>query len=47
MYCGPLPVAPDLVYEGTVFHDQDRKQKSENYTAMKYQKGHVYPNGKR
>ena len=43
----PLPIAPDLVYEGIVLHDQDRKQKSENYMAMKYQKGTVYPSGKK
>ena len=38
----PLPIAPDLVYEGIVLHDQDQKQKSENCMAMKYQKGTVY-----
>ena len=43
----PLPIAPDLVYEGIVLHDQDRKQKSANYMAMKYQKGAVYPSGKK
>jgi hypothetical protein len=35
------------VYEGIVLHDQDRKQKSENRMAMKYQKGTVYPSGKK
>jgi integrase len=30
------------VYEGIVLHDQDRKQKTENYMAMKYQQGTVY-----
>jgi integrase len=35
------------VYEGIVLHDQDRKQKSENYMAMKYQKGTVYLSGKK
>jgi hypothetical protein len=42
-----LPVLPVFVYEGIVLHDQDRKQKSENYMAMKYQKGTVYPSGKK
>jgi len=37
-----LPSARDLVYEGIVLHDQDRKQKTENYMAMKYQQGTVY-----
>jgi hypothetical protein len=35
------------MYEGVVLHDQDRKQKPENETAMKYQKGTVYVSGKR
>ena len=43
----PLPVALNLVYEGIVLHDQDLKQKSENSMAMKYQKGTVYPSGKK
>ena len=30
------------MYEGIVLHDQDQKQKSENYMAMKYQQGTVY-----
>ena len=34
------------MYEGIVLHDQDRKQKAENYIAMKFQKGTVYPSGK-
>jgi integrase len=37
-----LPIAPDLVYEEIVLHDQDRKQKTENDMAMKYQQGTVY-----
>jgi len=37
-----LPSARDLVYEGIVLHDQDRKQKTENFMAMKYQQGTVY-----
>jgi hypothetical protein len=37
-----LPSARGLVYEGIVLHDQDRKQKSENEMAMKYQQGTVY-----
>ena len=37
-----LPSARDLVYEGIVLHDQDPKQKTENYMAMKYQQGTVY-----
>ena len=43
----PLPVAPGMVYEGIVLHDQDRKQKTENTVAMKYQQGTVYLCGKR
>jgi hypothetical protein len=35
------------VYENSVLHDQDRKQKAENYMAMKYQKGTVYLTGKK
>jgi hypothetical protein len=42
-----LPAVRDLVYEHIVLHDQDRKQKAENYMAMKYQKGTVYPSGRR
>lgn len=42
-----LPAVRDLVYEHIVLHDQDRKQKAENYMAMKYQKGTVYPSGKK
>ena len=42
-----LPAVRDLVYENSVLHDQDRKQKAENYMAMKYQKGTVYPSGKK
>src|SRR5215472_3493810 len=42
-----LSVVPKFVYEGIVLHDQDRKQKPENYMAMKYQKGTVYPSGKK
>ena len=37
-----LPSARDLVYEGIVLHDQDRKQKTDNFLAMKYQQGTVY-----
>src|ERR1700690_696984 len=37
-----LPSSRDLVYEGIVLHDQDRKQKTENDMAMKYQQGTVY-----
>jgi len=36
-----------MVYEGIVLHDQDRKQKSENEMAMKYQKGTVYLQGQK
>jgi hypothetical protein len=42
-----LPAVRDLVYEHIVLHDQDRKQIAENYMAMKYQKGTVYPSGKK
>ena len=35
-----------MVYEGIVLHDQDRKQKSENEMAMKFQQGTVYLQGK-
>jgi hypothetical protein len=35
------------VHHEDVLHDQDRKQKPENKMAMKYQKGTVYPSGKR
>src|ERR1700745_1991453 len=42
-----LPAVRDLVYENSVLHDQDRKQKAENYMAMKYQKGTVYLTGKK
>jgi len=43
----PLPAASEMVYEGIVLHDQDRKQKSENEMAMKYQKGTVYLQGQK
>jgi hypothetical protein len=35
------------VYEGIVLHDQDQKQKADNYMTMYYQKGTVYPSGKK
>jgi integrase len=38
---------PSFVYERIVLHDQDQKQKWENYMAMRYQKGTVYPSGKK
>jgi len=43
----PLPAASEMVYEGIVLHDQDRKQKTENEMAMKYQKGTVYLQGQK
>jgi integrase len=43
----PLPAASVLVYEEVVLHDQDRKQKTENEMAMKYQKGTVYLQGQK
>src|SRR5579863_9658563 len=39
----PLPIAPDLVYEGIVLHDKDRKQKTENDYGNEVPERHRLP----
>src|SRR5271170_8489381 len=44
----PLPVGPDLVYERSVLHDQGSTPGYRRTAmAMKYQKGTVYPRGRK